>query len=870
MVGHKVPHGEGKILDSSLRHLFHELAGVNREDRERILAERRVSPELRAELESLFDHDSSTDDLTRRVSGAAQAVLEGHTKYCGPYRLVRMIGSGGMGSVYLAERSDGEIEQKVAVKLLRADEPAWRERFLRERQLLANLNHPAIARLLDAGHTDDGSPYFVMEYVDGVAIDVFCQNLDTAAKLALFLRVCEGVSYAHRHLVVHRDLKPSNILVDLSGQPKLLDFGIAKILDRPLDQTRTAQRMLTPKYASPEQISGGVQTTATDIYSLGAVLHRLLLGCSPQELPRAGEATIPGDTRLILHQALRADPADRYPSVDALASDVRAVLESRPIRARSAEKLYRLRKFLQRHKVAVAASGLAVASVAAGVAVAIQQRNLAQSRLDQVTQLTNRVLLFDQVISGNQSPAGARHEIVTMSKRSLEVLSAAARNDRALALEVAEAYSRLARVQGISIEAGPSGQEQAGESLSRAQSLLAPVLKHGGANHKAIWVSARVAHDRMILEASRRRGAEAMALADEASRSLGELLQSGGVSEADASTVSELYYNIALTQKNFHRTRNAIENTRGSIEAARLFSGNRLRQSLAASLLADLRRLGGDLDGALAGIRESRALLDGANFPTETARRWAWFTVYLREGRILGSVNGPSLNRPAEAIPVLRKAFDLVEQWTQADRQDAWSRLLFASIGRVLGEVLTAGEPDAALRAFDHARIRLSEVADNSEARRGEAELLAGSAATLRRLGKTDWARDRLDQAFRLLRQTGDYPSQRISPDDAAFAVLRASAETHAAQGNVSHAIAAYEELVSKTEISEIDPRDDLGQAFAMSGLYAGLAPLYLRAPQPDRHRQIAALRLDLWRHWDRKLPGNALIQRQIASAGRQ
>lgn len=867
MVERKVPHGEGKILDSSLRQLFHELADVNREDRERILAERRVTPELRAELESLLDHDSAADDLTRRVSGAAEAVLEGHIAYCGPYRLVRMIGSGGMGSVYLAERSDGEIEQQVAVKLLRADEPAWRERFLRERQLLANLNHPAIARLLDAGHTDDGRPYFVMEYVDGVAIDVFCQNLDFAAKLGLFLRVCEAVSHAHRHLVVHRDLKPSNILVDHSGQPKLLDFGIAKILDSPLDQTRTAQRMLTPKYASPEQLSGGVQTTATDIYSLGAVLHKLLLGSSPSELPRTGEAGLPRDARLILQQALRADPADRYASVDALASDIRALLESRPIRARSAEKFYRVRRFLQRHKVAVAASGLAVASVTAGVAVAIQQRNLAQSRLDQVTQLTNRVLLFDQVISGNQSPSGARQEIVTMSKQSLEVLSAEARKDRALALEVAEAYSRLARVQGISIEAGPAGQAQAEESLRRAESLLAPVLKTGGANRKALWVSARVAHDRMILEASRRRGPEAMALADQASRGLGELLESGSVSEADASTVSELYYNIALTQKNFHRSRSAIDNARRSIEAARLFSGHRLRHSLAKSLLADLRRLGGDLEGALADIRESRALLDGAHFPTETARRWAWFTVYLREGRILGSVNGLSLNRPAEAIPVLRKAFDLVEQWTQADRQDAWSRLLFASIGRVLGEVLTAGDPDAALRTFDHARIRLAEVADNSEARRGEAELLAGSAMALRRLGKTDWARDRLDQAFRLLRQTGDYPDQRISPDDAAFAVLRATAEIHAAVGNSSQAIAGYEELLSKVETAKHDPRDDLGQAFAMSGLYAGLAPLYLRAGQPDRHRQIAALRLDLWRHWDRKLPGNALIQRQIASA---
>src|SRR5262245_47884260 len=172
---------------------------------------------------------------------------------CGPYRLVRQLGSGGLGTVYLAERADGELEQLVAIKFLRAGEdlPSFRERFLRERQILASLNHPGIARLLDAGH-ENGHPYLVMEYVNGTRIDQFAAGLDTPRILELFLEVCEAVAYAHRNLIIHRDLKPSNILIDASGKPKLLDFGIAKILDAP-EQTRTQDRLLTPEYASPEQ-----------------------------------------------------------------------------------------------------------------------------------------------------------------------------------------------------------------------------------------------------------------------------------------------------------------------------------------------------------------------------------------------------------------------------------------------------------------------------------------------------------------------------------------------------------------------------------------------------------------------------------------
>jgi serine/threonine protein kinase len=261
-----------QFMRATVRELFHELADVSRAERERIFSERGIEGELRAEVESLLSHDvTNAESLTRCVSGVAQEALCSHNsafvRSCGPYRLVQLLGSGGMGTVYLAERRDGEIEQKVAIKLLRADadRPAWRDRFLRERQLLAYLNHSSIARLLDAGHTEDGRPYLVMEHVQGVAIDEYAAPLDLRARLNLFLLVCEGVSHAHRHLIIHRDLKPSNILVDAFGHPKLLDFGIAKLLDETTDETRTGERLLTPNYASPEQLRGEIQSTTTDI-----------------------------------------------------------------------------------------------------------------------------------------------------------------------------------------------------------------------------------------------------------------------------------------------------------------------------------------------------------------------------------------------------------------------------------------------------------------------------------------------------------------------------------------------------------------------------------------------------------------------------
>jgi serine/threonine-protein kinase len=351
----------------------------------------------------------------------------------GPYRLIRELGRGGMGAVYLAERDDEQYERRVAIKVLPAGllSRGLRTRFLLERRILASLDHPNIARLYDAGMSDDGTPYFVMECVEGRRIDVHCDEtrLPIRARLALFDQVCDAVQFAHRNLVVHRDLKPANILVSNDGVVKLLDFGVAKLLRTEAEAEATLTGLggwqaFTPEYASPEQLRDEPISTSTDVYALGVILFDLLAGCWPyhardrsvrsieqavleQDPGRpsaAPSATVAerrsttvaglrrqlrGDLDNIVLTALRKEPEHRYPSVQHLRDDLHRYLESRPVHARPATWGYRAGKFVRRHRVGVAAAALVGASLIAGIAgTAWQARAAAREarRADQVRQ----------------------------------------------------------------------------------------------------------------------------------------------------------------------------------------------------------------------------------------------------------------------------------------------------------------------------------------------------------------------------------------------------------------------------------------------------------------------------------------------------
>jgi eukaryotic-like serine/threonine-protein kinase len=362
--------------------LFHAALQRPAAERSAFLAAEEPDAELRAAVERLLAHHTEGDAPLRdalhaaALGGGAGAPAR---ERVGPYRLLRVLGAGGMGTVYLAERSLGDTRQKVALKLIR-DFPTARarERLARESRLLAELSHPNIARLLDAGETPDGVPYLAMEYVEGASLHAYCDALDLRARLALFAQLCRAVQHAHQHLIVHRDIKPSNILVREDGTPVLLDFGIGKLLD---DTARdaTATHVFTPTYAAPEQVAGRAVTTAADIYGLGCVLYELLSDRDLHDVADGGRVPPPsaaaqdaarsralrGDLDTLVGKAMHAEPERRYVSVQALSDDIDNYLAGRPLRAAPDSLAYRTRKFVARHRYAVlgVAAALALAAV---------------------------------------------------------------------------------------------------------------------------------------------------------------------------------------------------------------------------------------------------------------------------------------------------------------------------------------------------------------------------------------------------------------------------------------------------------------------------------------------------------------------------
>lgn len=314
----------------------------------------------------------------------------------GPYRVVRELGRGGMGAVYLAERDDPKLRQRVAIKLVRGGLGSGYlvQRFMEERQILASLSHPGIARLLDGAVTPEGVPWFAMEYVEGVPLDRYCdeRRLTVPERLALFCQVCDAVQYAHRNLVVHRDLKPGNILVTAEGHPKLLDFGIARLLSAEAGGEAGGVQMMTPQYASPEQRRGEPATTAADVYALGVLLHRLLTGRHPTPLPPVREAGVDGvapapdrllrgDLGAIVRRAMHPEPEGRYEGAEQLAADLRRHAMLLPVHARARTRGYRARRFVQRNRwgVGVAAAVMALVMTFA-VLSGTQARRIALER----------------------------------------------------------------------------------------------------------------------------------------------------------------------------------------------------------------------------------------------------------------------------------------------------------------------------------------------------------------------------------------------------------------------------------------------------------------------------------------------------------
>ena len=501
-----------------------------------------ADPSLRDDIEPLLasEHRIGKQFLDAAdLAAAAGAVISPSENFwvgrrVGPYKVVEQIGIGGMGEVYRALRADDQYEKVVALKFVRAAQYSTDlfSRFKNERQILAGLDHPNLAKLLDGGTSDDGMPYFVMELIDGRPITEYCNQheLSIRARLKLFSQVCAAVHYAHQRLIIHRDIKPGNILITTDGIPKLLDFGIAKILESGQnagmpEATLTSFRGLTPRYASPEQIKGEAMTIATDVYSLGVVLYELLTGRSPyesengstQEFAREvcekepqrpslailrskgaqegnaenqsgmfGEVSsqklskqLSGDIDNIVLMALRKEPSRRYASVNDLQEDIQRHLENIPVHARNDSVWYRSTKFVVRHKAAVAASVLVVLAMLTGLIVTVHEarvarieRARAERRFNDVRKLANS-LMFDVHDSIRDLPGTlpARKQLVNLTLQYLDSLSQEASGDTALQRELAAAYDRVGDLLGYTGAANLGDYAGALQSYEKALSI---------------------------------------------------------------------------------------------------------------------------------------------------------------------------------------------------------------------------------------------------------------------------------------------------------------------------------------------------------------------------------------------------------------
>ncbi len=490
--------------------------------------------DLRREVENLLEFEQPEADLLENNAVSAvfanDSFVKNQTgKQIGNYKIIGELGAGGMGAVFLAERADGEFSQKTALKLIKRgmDSDAVLRRFFNERQILASLEHPNIARLIDGGTTDDGLPFFVMEYVEGANILDYAdaQNLDLDERLKLFREVCAAVSFAHQNLVIHRDLKPSNILITNDGKVKLLDFGIAKLLNSDAkNQTATQMQIFTPEYASPEQIKSEKLTTATDVYSLGVILYELLTGTRPHKTdskniseiiksvcetePKPPSAAIwdsgfrisdlketvssnkktdhrqsetnpkskiqnpkslKGDLDNIILKSLRKEPERRYSSVEQFSEDIRRHLDGLPVSASADTWSYRAAKFVQRNRLAVGAAALILITLLGGLSATLYQRNKAQKRFNEVRQLANSFLFeFHDAIENLPGSTPARELVVRRALEYLDRLSNEASNDPQIQRELATAYAKIGLIQGNSYHSNLGDIDGAMKSYQRS------------------------------------------------------------------------------------------------------------------------------------------------------------------------------------------------------------------------------------------------------------------------------------------------------------------------------------------------------------------------------------------------------------------
>jgi serine/threonine protein kinase len=879
-------------------------------------------PALAAQLaELLSEHRVLAQEgfLENRQFAVPNATgLAGQT--LGPYTLISQIGQGGMGSVWLARRSDGRFERQAAVKFVNIALAgrATEERFKREGSILGRLTHPHIADLLDAGVSSDGQPYLILEYVDGEAIDQYCDEhkLDVEARVRLFLDVLAAVAHAHANLIVHRDIKPSNVLVTTGGEVKLLDFGIAKLLEDEGSSASATQLTLegggalTPQFAAPEQVTGGAVTTATDVYALAVLLYLLLTGQhpagpgphSPAHLVKAITETEPlrpsdttssanaesiaekrattadklhrllrGDLDTIIVKALKKNPQERYASVTGFADDLRRYLKHEPISARPDTLAYHTAKFFRRNRTVVALSAaaivLVIGSLSTGLYVANRQRKIAEQRFAQVRQLANKFIDLDARIRGLQGSTKVRLQMVSDSLQYLRSLEGEGHVDKDLALDIAFAYVRVAHAQGDPTSPNLGQFAEAKESLNQASKFVDAILADDPKNRRALFIAATIAHDRMILADADGRHEESLAYAKDAASLIERFLSLGNADAGEVYSMAYFYTNVADIAVNCRRFDDGIRYCRRALEISHSVERARIGEGSIYEALADTLRQSGDLEGALKTSNQAVELEQQQAATGHAALLINLGYALNTKGMILGRADAePSLGRSGEALAAFQKAIDIAEELTKKDSIDFLSRYAEANYALEAGNVLRHKDSRRALAVYDQAIARIREAKANSSTQREEAELLAASSYPVRWMGSTAKAQQRIDRAFQLLGDTHKYPADKIEPMSDAYHALQAQADHYSETGQTQKAIDMYQQLLEKLVAWGSKPDDDLRDATCISRTWTALASLLRRVGRTDEAARLEAQRTELWDRWKAKLPNAPSLLRQSLS----
>jgi tetratricopeptide (TPR) repeat protein len=820
--------------------------------------------DLRREVEP-FLNDVGEGTFIRDAIGPKSARIayaaSGHDRF-GRYQLIRRIGQGGMGAVFEAVRVD-DFHKKVAIKIIKQglDSDFARLRFLQERQLLAALEHPYIARLLDGGESEDGSPYLALEFGDGEPITQYGARLDRTGRLRLFLKVCEAVEHAHRNLVVHRDLKPANILVTSSGDPKLLDFGIAKLLDPEATRTQTGFAALTPEYASPEQVRGEPITTASDVYSLGVVLYELLTGRKPYrletltaiEMDRVICRQPPAPPELgdeldhILLMALRKEPERRYGGADHLARDIERYLDHRPVSARPDTIRYRAKKFVRRNWWQMATITLVTLSLSAGLGFSLAAQARANRRFNQVRQLANRFLFdFHDEIVNTPGTVKARGMIVATALEYLNSLAGDAAGDPGLQWELAGAYAKVATAQGSTTSPSLGQSREAAASYEKAIALARPLAARNWLNTAQRTAFVRILRDAEVTirtlpdyDRALRFGREAVARsaglpAIEGTNALLELAYTMGRS-------GDLTACVGIWKQVLPRRRDAVR-AEASVRNLSLLS-----QALVSLGYFEAKIT--QFDDALADGAEGLAIISKlqADHPESHFGSPLFLALY-DLGLTEGAGERPSMGNAKGAMQHYQEALSVVGKLIAADPHDNQSRTNAGLLYTQMEITVSESSPREALGYAAAAETALDAAAAGDARFRTIPRIWAASA--YRELGLFVDAEAALKLAEKIQGTNRDNEGDL----QLMWARLEVSRKNMpAAAQRFDRAIAAYEK--------ELEPPTP-GAAWALAEALNYAATAFPALARPRKERIFA-----LWEDQDRRYPGHPYLRNKAAAA---